>query len=49
MLTHPEDQHFFSEMGVVRLRVNGLLILKETIAGGLWQHVPQYHAYGWFP
>jgi hypothetical protein len=52
MLTHPEDQPFFSELGMVKLRVNGLLILKETIAGGLWQHVPQYHADcldGWFP
>ena len=45
MLTHPE-------VGMVKLRVNELLILKETIAGGLWQHVPQYHAEsldGWFP
>jgi ABC-type uncharacterized transport system ATPase subunit len=52
MLTHPEDQPFFSELGMVKLRVNGLLILKEPIAGGLWQHVPQYHADcldGWFP
>ena len=52
MQTHPEDQPFFSELGMVRLCVNGLLILKEAIAGSLWQHVPQYHAEsldGWFP
>ena len=48
----PRGSTFFYELGMVKLRVNGLLILKETIAGGLWQHVPQYHAEsldGWFP
>ena len=48
----PRGSTFFYELGMVKLRVNGLLILKEAIAGGLWQHVPQYHAEsldGWFP
>ena len=48
----PRGSTFLYELGMVKLRVNGLLILKETIAGGLWQHVPQYHAEsldGWFP
>ena len=48
----PRGSTFFYELGMVKLRVNGLLILKETIAGGVWQHVPQYHAEsldGWFP